>query len=91
MIALAKKLIERTRLPSLILNIFNLQQFKIPPKNSSKLTIFPCFGHEFSMLSNEHDIKDKSIGYTRDEIQRILKYCKSMDVVIVYLGASSGI
>lgn len=94
MIALAKKLMERARLPihdSQHIQYSTIQNTIKTTKKLFKINNIPMFWTRIdSMLSNEHDIKDKSRGYTRDEIQRILKHCKPMDAVIVYLGASSG-
>ena len=94
MIALAKKLMERARLPIIDpqhIQYTTIQNTTKTTKKLFKINNIPMFWTRIdSMLSSEHDIKDKSRGYTRDEIQRILKYCKPMDAVIVYLGASSG-
>lgn len=94
MIALAKKLMERARLSvsdSQHIQYVTIQNTIKTAKKLFKINNIPMFWARIdSMLSSEHDVKDKSRGYTRDEVQRILKYCKPMDAVIVYLGASSG-
>src|SRR3989338_6512042 len=45
----------------------------------------------FNLISDENDIKDKSRGYSIEEIQKIRKFCDPMDDVMVILGACSGI
>lgn len=95
LLTLVTKLMEKTKLPPTDPQHFksvsvgnNLKPIKkLFDMNSVPMT----WARIYNLISDENDIKDKSRGYTIEEIQKILKHCTPMETVMVLLGACSGI
>ncbi len=95
LMTLVTKLMEKTKLPHTdpqYIKSVSVENNLKPLKKLFGMNNVPmAWARIYNLLSDENDIKDKSRGYTTEEIQKILKHCTPMEAVMVLVGACSGI
>ncbi|MEX2193060.1 MAG: integrase [Nitrosarchaeum sp.] len=94
-ITLVSKLMEKTKLnplhPDYIKSTMVENNLKPLKKLFDMNNIPMTWTRIYNLISDENDLKDKSRGYSIEEIQKIRKFCSPMEDVMVVLGACSGI
>ncbi|GFN39969.1 MAG: conserved hypothetical protein [Marine Group I thaumarchaeote] len=94
-ITLAIKLMKKTKLepthPNYIKSTMVENNLKALKKLFGMNSVPMTWTRIYNLVSDENDIKDKSRGYSLEEIQKIRNFCDPMEAVMVILGACSGI
>ncbi len=92
---MVKKLRDRNNLPTTHAEYIKTTRIKNILKAIKKLFeingVPVVWGRINGLITEENDIRDKSKGYSRQDIQKILRHCDPIESVMVYLAASSGI